>query len=230
MIDVLEAMLRPPALTMAPYPPKSILLASGETMVVRPAARDEIDVILTSIEPLIKLKRDFYDIVAARLYAELLGWKVHRVRNEYCLVGVVDGELAGVVNGRMFDEKHGISYHTLALRRGVRVGAHLFASKMEYHIEHLKQRYVYITAESPIGFRRWMLEYDLTHRPDISHELGGVDVWTLTPELYFAAKERLVVGERPVPDELMESARTVQIPTEAQLVKQVTGKEKKRSS
>jgi hypothetical protein len=101
---------------------------------------------------------------------------------------------------------------------------------MEYHIEHLKQQYVYITAESPIGFRRWMLEYDLIQRPDIPHELGGVDVWTLTPQLYHAAKDRLVVGERPVPDELMETARKVQIPTEAQLVKQVTGKAKEDGS
>jgi hypothetical protein len=101
---------------------------------------------------------------------------------------------------------------------------------MEYHIEFLKQKYVYITAESPIGFRRWMLEYDLIHRPDIPHELGGVDVWTLTPELYYAAKDRLVVGERPVPEELMETARTIEIPEEAQLVKQVTGRAKEGDS
>lgn len=123
MIDSLEAMLRPPALKMAPYAAKSILLASGESMVVRQASVDEVDALLEAIDPLKKLSRDFYDIVSARLYAELLGWKVHRVRNEYCLVGVIDGELAGIVNGRMFDEKHGISYHTLTLKRGLRVGA-----------------------------------------------------------------------------------------------------------
>jgi hypothetical protein len=139
-------------------------------------------------------------------------------------VGLIDGVLVGLVNGRTLSPKVGISYHTLALRRGLRVGAHLFASKMEYHIEHLKQKYVYITAESPIGFRRWMLEYDLIQRSDIPHELGGVDAWTLTPELYFASKERLVVGERPVPEDLMKTAETIQIPVQAQLVKQVTGK------
>ena len=226
----LEGILRPPERQLFPYPPKSIYLATGEQMVVRHAAREEVPVLLEAIAPLLYVERDFYDIVGARTFAELLGWKRYRVRDEYCLVGLIDGQLVGLVNGRILSPKVGVSYHTLALRRGLKVGAHLFASKMEYHIEILKQKYVYITAESPIGFRRWMLEYDLTHRPDISHELGGVDVWTLTPELYFAAKDRLVVGERPVPDELMESARMVQIPTEAQLVKQVTGKEKKRSS
>ena len=130
-------------------------------MVVRQASVDEVDTMLKVIQPLSWLDRDFYDIVAARLFAELLGWKTHRVRNEYCLVGVIDGVLAGIVNGRLFDEKHGISYHTLTLKRGLRVGAHLFASKMEHHIEYLGQDEVWIVAESPIGHRRWMIEYPL---------------------------------------------------------------------
>ena len=75
-----------------------------------------------------------------------------------------------------------------------------------------------------------MLEYDLIQRSDIPHELGGVDAWTLTPELYHASKDRLVVGERPVPEELTRAAETIQVPTEDQLVKQVTGKAKEGSS
>lgn len=209
MIDSLEAMLRPPALKMAPYPPKSILLASGETMIVRQASVDEVDVLLEAIDPLKKLSRDFYDIVSARLYAELLGWKVHRVRNEYCLVGVIDGVLAGIVNGRMFDEKHGISYHTLTLKRGLRIGAHLFAAKMEHHIEYLGEDEVWIVAESPIGHRRWMIEYPLDQKFTIQHELGGAPSWVLTRETYFKAKPRLVVGTRPVPDALLATSRPI---------------------
>jgi hypothetical protein len=226
----LEHILRPPERDLPGYPPKSIFLATGEKMVVRPAIRDEVPILLEGIAPLLSVERDFYDIVAARTFAELLGWKRHRVRDEYCLVGLIDGLLVGLVNGRTLSNKVGISYHTLALRRGLRIGAHLFASKMEYHIEFLRQKYVYITAESPIGFRRWMLEYDLIKRPDIPHELGGVDAWTLTPELYFAAKDRLVVGQRPVPDTLMRKAEAIAIPTEVELVKQVTGKVKESSS
>ncbi len=203
MIDPLEAMLRPPALPMAPYPPKAILLASGEVMVVRPAAVDEVDAMLRYIQPLTWLDRDFYDIVSARLFAELLGWKTHRVRDEYCLVGVIDGVLAGIVNGRMFDEKHGISYHTLTLKRGLRVGAHLFASKMEHHIEYLGQDEVWIVAESPIGHRRWMIEYPLDRKFEVQHELGGAPSWVLTRDTYYKAKSRLVSGSRPVSDELL---------------------------
>ncbi len=203
MIDELEAMLRPPVLPMAPYPPKSILLASGEEMIVRPALMEEVDTMLKSIQPLSWLDRDFYNIVSARLFAELLGWKTYRVRNEYCLVGVIDGVLAGIVNGRLFDEKHGISYHTLTLKRGLRVGSHLFASKMEHHIEYLGQDEVWIVAESPIGHRRWMIEYPLDKKFEIQHELGGAPSWVLTRDTYFKAKARLVTGSRPVSPEAL---------------------------
>ncbi len=212
MIDELEAMLRPPVLPMAPYPPKAITLASGEVMVVREASVDEVDDMLRYIQPLTWLHRDYYDIVSARLFAELLGWKVHRVRNEYCLVGVVDGVLAGIVNGRLFDEGHGVSYHTLALKRGLRVGAHLFASKMEHHIEYLGQDEVWIVAESPIGHRRWMIEYPLQTKFEIQHELGGAPSWVLTRDTYFAAKPRLVTGTRPVSEELLASSYPLQEP------------------
>ena len=206
MIDQLEAMLRPPVLPMPPYPPKAIILASGEIMVVRQASIDEVDAMLGFIQPLVWLDRDYYNIVAARLFAELLGWKTYRVRNEYCLVGVIDGVLAGIVNGRMFDEQHGISYHTLTLKRGLRIGAHLFASKMEHHIEYLGQDEVWIVAESPIGHRRWMIEYPLDRKFEVQHELGGAPSWVLSRETYLRAKSRLVSGTRPMSEELLAAS------------------------
>jgi hypothetical protein len=221
VIDELEAMLRPPALTMAPYPAKSIVLASGEVMVVREAAIDEVDTLLKIIQPLSWLDRDYYDIVSARLFAELLAWKKYRVRNEYCLVGVIDGVLAGIVNGRMFDEGHGISYHTLSLKRGLRVGAHLFASKMEHHIEYLGQDEVWIVAESPIGHRRWMIEYPLAKKFEVQHELGGAPSWVLSRETYFKAKPRLVSGTRPVPAELLARSRPILEPDLSTMLVQI---------
>ncbi len=212
MIDELEAMLRPPVLPMAPYPAKAITLASGEVMVVREASVDEVDAMLEIIEPLSWLHRDYYDIVSARLFAELLGWKTHRVRNEYCLVGVIEGELAGIVNGRMFDEQHGISYHTLTLKRGLRIGSHLFASKMEHHIEYLGQDEVWIVAESPIGHRRWMIEYPLDRKFEVQHELGGAPSWVLRKDVYYRAKDRLVTGTRPVSPELLARSRPLRKP------------------
>jgi hypothetical protein len=154
----------------------------------------------------LKIPRDYYDIVGVRLYAELLGWFRYRVRNEYCLVGQVDGFLVGIVNGRMMNQDIGISLHTLAIDRGLRVGSHLFAAKMEHHIEYLGQEEVWITAESPIGFRRWMIEYGLEKQTDVQHELGGATSYRLSRQLYFETKPRLVCGDRPVPSDLLAKA------------------------
>jgi hypothetical protein len=222
-VSDLEALLRPPAMELPPYPPKAITLASGEQMVVRQVARDEVAALLPAIYPLLQVERDFYDIVAARLYGELLAYKRYRVKDEYVLVGLIDGVLAGLVNGRMADEKTGVSYHTMTIRRGLRVGSHLFAAKMEYHIEHCGQDEVLIVAESPIGFRRWMIEYPLEKKYEVQHELGGVPSWVLTRETYYNAKPRLVSGRRPVPDDLLETAKTLRLPGEETVRRQVMG-------
>jgi uncharacterized protein YlzI (FlbEa/FlbD family) len=207
-VDIeLEHVLRAPEVEQASYPPKIITLANGKKMVVREVTRDEVPTLLKAVRPTIDIEKDFYDIVGVRLYAELLGWYRYRVRNEYCLVGQVDGYLVGIVNGRMMNKDIGISLHTLAIDRGLRVGSHLFASKMEHHIEYLGQKEVWITAESPIGFRRWMVEYGLIKQTDVQHELGGATSFKLTRDLYFETKPRLVVGDRPVPKDQLAKAQ-----------------------
>ena len=202
----LEKVLRAPEVEQPPYPSKAITLANGKKMVVREVTREDVPTLLKAVHPTLFIHRDYYDIVGARLYAELLGWYTYRVRNEYCIIGQVDGFLVGIVNGRMMNKDIGISLHTLAIDRGLRVGSHLFASKMEHHIEYLGQKEVLIVAESPIGFRRWMIEYGL-EKTDIQHELGGASSYRLTRELYFDSKPRLVVGDRPVPPNLLAKAQ-----------------------
>jgi hypothetical protein len=219
----IEAYLRPPDAEMAPYPAKVITLATGKKMVVRQIDRDDVPILLEAIKPTIEVERDYYDIVGVRLYAELLGWYRYRVRDEFCLIGQIDGLLVGAVNSRMYSPQLGVSLHTLAIERGLRIGAHLFASKMEHHIEFLGQEEVLITAESPIGFRRWMIEYGLEKR-DGQHELGGATPFALTRELYFKAKDRLVAGERPVPPELMEVAeREIIVASEEDILEKILG-------
>ena len=214
VINELEMKLRPPKRELPPYPAKYIILASGEKMVIREVRMEEIPLLLEVIEPLIEVERDFYDIVAARFYAELLGMIKHRVRDEYCFVGAIDGVVASICNGRLIDENGGMSYHTMTIKRGLRCGAQMFAAKMEYHMEIMNQKEVFIVAESFIGFRRWMIEYQLEPRFDFPHELGGCPSYVLTRPLYFAAKERLVTGIRPVPDELMAKSETLIRPIE----------------
>lgn len=219
----LEETLRPPEMPMVPYPPKVITLATSGKMVVRQVDRDAVPVLLNAVKPTLDVARDYYDIVGARLYAELLGWYRYRVRDEFCLIGQIDGLLVGIVNTRSYSPTLDISFHTLAIERGLRIGAHLFAAKMEYSIEYLEREEVLITAESPIGFRRWMIEYELEKR-DGQHELGGATPYALTRELYFRNKDRLVAGERPVPKELMEIAeREIIVASEDDILEKILG-------
>jgi len=210
-IDV-EKILRPIENPIPPFPPKYMTLAGGEQMVIRQVGREDIPDILKHVEPLLHVERDFYDIVAARLYSELLAYYRYRVQDEYVLVAQIDGELVAVVNGRLLSKDVGMSYHTVALRRGLRVGAHAFASKMEYHLDIIAQKEVLIVAESPIGFRRWMIEYELEKRFDTAHELGGVPSWALTKAIFDRARETLCVGRRPVPEHLLEKAKAAILP------------------
>jgi len=218
-----EEYLRPPEMDLPPYPPKVITLATGGKLVIRQASRDDVPVLLEAVRPTMKVERDFYDIVGARVYAELLGWYRYRVRDEFCLMGQIDGLLVGVVNTRLYSRELGISLHTLATERGLRIGAHLFAAKMEYSFEYIGQEEVLITAESPIGFRRWMLEYELIEREG-QHELGGAPPYGLTKELYYKHKDRLVAGERPVPEELLAVAeKEIIVASEDDILEKILG-------
>ncbi len=225
----IEALLRPPERKMAPYPPKVITLATGKPMVVRQVDREAVPDLLKAVRPTLKIPRDYYDIVGARVYAELLGWYRYRVRDHYCIIGQVDGYCVGIVNGRMYTAEIGMSYHTLAIERGLRIGAHLFAAKMEHHLEYLGQNEVWITAESPIGFRRWMIEYGLELKEGIQHELGGASFYALTRDIWADAKPRLCVGDRPAPKELLAIAEAeIKIADEDAIVEKILGAKRRQ--
>ena len=208
----LEKILRPVDTPMPEFPPKYMTLAGGEQLVIRQVTRDEIPDILPHVEPLIHVERDYYDVVAARVYSELLAYYNYRIQDEYVLAAQVEGELVAVVNGRIVNKDIGMSLHTLGLRRGLRIGAHAFAAKMEYHMDILGQKEVLIVAESPIGFRRWMIEYKLEKRFEVPHELGGCPSWALTKELFDRARNSLIVGKRPVPEALLAKAKAAILP------------------
>lgn len=212
IVDKMEQSLRPVESLMAPYPPKYITMATGEKLVIRQIKREEVPHILEAVKPLMTVEADFYDIVASRLYSELLGYYRYRVKDEYCLIGTIDGVLVGLVNGRMVDDKVGMSYHTMTLKQGLRIGAQLFAAKMEYHLDFLNQEEVWIVAESPNGFKRWMIEYELESRPEIWHELGGVPTYVLTKELWEKHKGMKLGGRRPVKEELLKTCEHPMLP------------------
>ncbi|MFB3918297.1 MAG: hypothetical protein ACE14M_16320 [Terriglobales bacterium] len=216
-IDELEKKLRPPQMQLKPYPAKVITLANGKEMVVREAKREEIGVLLGTVHPLLGAPKDFYDVVAARMYEELLAWYRYRIANMFAIVGVIDGTVAGIVTSRQVHEKLGMSLHTLTVDRGLRVGAHLFAAKMEHHIDVLGGDEVWIVAESPIGYKRWMIEYELEDRsslyPGVRHELGGVPTHSLTRALWEKHRADKCTGTRPAPAELLANTAKLKMPT-----------------
>jgi hypothetical protein len=59
---------------------------------------------------------DFYDIVGARVYAEVLGWIRNRLKDPYQLIGVIDGHVVAFWNGRLMNEDINISLHSMAFR------------------------------------------------------------------------------------------------------------------
>jgi hypothetical protein len=89
---------------------------------------------------------------------------------------------------------------------------------MEHHLDMLGQKEVWIVAESPIGFRRWMIEYSLENRenvyPSIRHELGGVPTYVLTKALYDAVRAMKVSGVRPVDRTILAAAEVLKPPEE----------------
>jgi len=213
LIDKMEEQLRPvEEFENVQYPSKYITLATGEKMVIRQISREEAPIALEAVKPLMDVEKDFYDIVASRMYAEILSFMRYRVKDEYIFLGTINGEIVGIVNGRSLDSKVGMSYHTIAIRQGLRLGAQLFAAKMEYHFDFLNQDEVWIVAESPNGFKRWMIEYELESRPEVWHELGGVPTYVLTRDLWEKHKAVKCTGRRPVPDELLAANIPAHLP------------------
>ena len=109
-----------PADGLARFPEKTVQLADGATMVVRQAELPEVDRLLRIIDPLRWVTVDGYDLVSAQVFADLVSWRAGKLRDPYCLLGVLGGELAGIVTGRAVEGSHGASYHALALARGLR--------------------------------------------------------------------------------------------------------------
>jgi hypothetical protein len=100
---------------------------------------------------------------------------------------------------------------------------------MEHHLEYLGQNEVWITAESPIGFRRWMIEYGLELNETEQHELGGASFYILTREIWDNVKSRLCVGDRPVPQKLLDVAqKEIKIADEQAIVEQILGAKRRQ--
>jgi hypothetical protein len=187
-IDVrdVEAMLQGPALKLAPWPGAMVNLKDGRSLYIREARLDEVPLMLSYMEKLMHVDHDFYDVVGARVYAEILGWARKRLKDPYALVGLIDGEWVGFCNGRLMNEDINVSLHTIALSQGGRVGAAMYYAKTYYAFEILGNREWWATYESYNAWMRWGLGMAQPSYPwpEVQHELGGGRVYYINKKYW----------------------------------------------
>ncbi len=219
-VEELEPLLSPPPMDLKPWTPMYIELRGGKKMVIRQMTKEEAPALLPFIKKFLDVDHDFYDIVGARVYAEILGWYRNRLKDPYLLVGVIDGELAALGNGRLMNKDINISLHTMAFKRGLRAGAAMYYAKTYYTFEILGQKEFWATYESYNGFKRWGIGMAQPSYPwpEYQHELGGAKVFYITKEYWDASIKKYLEDylgttlKAPVPEDLLKQAENFKIP------------------
>lgn len=218
----IEPLLQAPALDLKPWPGATITLKDGRTMYIREARLDEAPAMMSYMRRVMESDHDFYDVVGARVYAELMGWYRSRLKDPYQLVGLIDGEWVGFANGRLVSEDINISLHTMALARGGRIGAIMYYAKAFYGFEVLGNKEWWATYESYNGWHRWGLgmAQPTYPWPDVQHELGGARVYYVTRKYWDAVVKnyvRQMVGADlvfDVPQDVIDANAKMRIPDE----------------
>ena len=195
-IDVreIEPLLQAPPMDLKPWPGAMVALKDGRTLYIRQARMEEAPKLMGYMKRVMEVEHDFYDIVGARVYAEILGWYRNRLKDPYTLVGLIDGQLAGFCNGRLMNEDINISLHTMALARGGRIGAVMYYAKVHYAFEILGNKECWATYESYNGWHRWGLGMAQPSYPwpEVQHELGGARVYYITKKYWDASIKKYI--------------------------------------
>ncbi|HIP91903.1 MAG TPA: N-acetyltransferase, partial [Thermotoga sp.] len=203
-----------------PFEPAYAELKDGSILYIRSAKKEEAPKLLEFIKKFLDIDRDFYDIVGARVYAEILGWYRNRLKDPYVLIGLIDGKLAGFANGRLMNEDINISLHTMAFVRGLKVGAIMYYAKAQYAFEVLGNKEWWATYESYNGLKRWGIGMAQPSYPwpEYQHELGGARVYYITKKYWETTVKKYLEDYiktkliRPVPPEIEERNKELIIP------------------
>ncbi len=224
-VEEIEPLLSGFPMDVPHWSPMYIELPKGKTMVIREMLVEEVPLLLPAVRKLLDIDHDFYDVVGARVYAELLGWYRNRLKDPYNLVGIVDGQLAAFANGRLMDRDVNISLHTLAFMRGMRAGAVMYYAKCYYAFEVAGQKEFWATYESYNGWMRWGIGMAQPSYPwpDVQHELGGARVYYITKEYWDVVVKKYLedmVGtslKSPVPEDLLKASEKFEAPTDVEV-------------
>ncbi len=222
-VQEIEPLLQAPPMDIKPFPGAMITLKDGRKMYIREAKMSEAPMMMDYMKKVMESDHDFYDIVGARVYAELLGWYRMRLKDPYVLVGLIDGLWVGFANGRLMSQDINISLHTMALARGGRIGAVMYYTKAYYAFEILGNKEWWATYESYNGWHRWGLGMAQPSYPwpEYQHELGGARVYYVTKNYWDRAVKQYakqMVGADLVfdniPDELIKANEVMRPPEE----------------
>jgi hypothetical protein len=223
-IDVreIEPLLQAPSMNVKPWPEATITLKDGRVLYIREARLDEAPLLLEYVKKVMETEHDFYDIVGARVYAEILGWMRMRLKDPFNLVGTIDGVLAGFANGRLMNEDIAISLHTMTFSRRGRLGWIMYYAKTYYALETLGCKEWWSTFESYNGWKMAGLEMAQPSYPwpEYQHELGGARVYYVTKKYWNSTIKnflRQMVGNDlnfDVTDDIRRRNETLFIPEE----------------
>ena len=146
----------------------------------------DIDPMLGCLEKVMKVEKDFYDIVGVRCYGEVLATRRKRIKDAYTMVGLINCEWLGFANGRVWDQNVAISLHTLVFSRRAHLGWPMYYAKTYYAMELLKVKEWWSTFESYNGWKMAGLSMAQPTKPypEMQHELGGSKIFYLTQDMW----------------------------------------------
>jgi hypothetical protein len=222
-VQEIEPLLQAPPMDLKPWPGAMITLKDGRQMYIREAKLEEAPQMMAYMKKVMESDHDFYDVVGARVFAELMGWYRKRLKDPYVLVGLIDGQWVGFANGRLQSPDINISLHTMALARGGRIGAIMYYTKAYYAFEILGNKEWWATYESYNGWHRWGLGMAQPSYPwpEYQHELGGARVYYVTKNYWDRVVRQYaqqMVGADLVfdniPGELIKANEVMHVPEE----------------
>jgi hypothetical protein len=185
-VSEIEPILQGYPMDLPPWPDAMVTLKDGRVLYIRQAKEEDVPLMLQFMERVMKVEKDFYDIVGVRVYGEILGWVRKRIKDPFTLVGLIDGEWVGFANGRVMNEDIAISLHTMAFSRRGRIGWAMYYAKTYHALEILGCREWWSTFESYNGWR--MAGVSMAQPsypwPDQQHELGGARIYYLTKKYW----------------------------------------------
>jgi len=185
-VSEIEPILQGYPMDLPHWPEASIVLKDGRTLYIREAKLDEVPEMLSYMEKVMKVQKDFYDIVGVRVYGEILGWARKRLKDPFTLVGTIDGEWVGFANGRVMNEEIAISLHTMTFTRRGRVGWAMYYAKTYHALEILGCNEWWSTFESYNGWRMagMAMAQPTKPWPAYQHELGGAKVFYVNQDMW----------------------------------------------